>query len=338
MASALEKFMRLLKPTHTDITQPQSPILRLPRRSDEPANDYPDTYWVEPEGDPEAPQVEVFEPALRQYARAFRLSDPVYEDEETRQTWREARDLVTDHLLRTCASSDWKPHLILRGSTLLKAWLPASAREPRDIDWLVIPEDMKMSGPEAAEMLEGIVQRALDRPIGNQVVFHEGHIAAAEIWTYERVPGTRLAFPWYTPNLFGGVVQMDFVFGEVLPVDPVLTPVSIQGEESVELWTATKELSLAWKLLWLETDTYPQGKDLYDAVLLAEQTSLSKSLLEEVLRSGDYPPQRQLEPDFPMEWDVDWDNFRLEYPSIAGDAAYWQERLTRAVAPMFSKG
>ena len=37
---------------------------------------------------------------------------------------------------------------------------------------------------------------------------------------------------------------------------------------------APAPLALAWKLLWLATDTYPQGKDLYDAVLLAENTTV----------------------------------------------------------------
>ncbi|PYC74957.1 hypothetical protein C7C45_03455 [Micromonospora arborensis] len=40
---------------------------------------------------------------------------------------------------------------------------------------------------------------------------------------------------------------------------------------------APAPLALAWKLLWLATDRYPQGKDLYDAALLAEHTTVTKA-------------------------------------------------------------
>ena len=60
------------------------------------------------------------------------------------------------------------------------------------------------------------------------------------------------------------------VFCEDLPVAPVVTPIPHAEGPPSQLRTATRELSVAWKLLWLETDSNPQAKDLYDAVLLAE--------------------------------------------------------------------
>lgn len=53
------------------------------------------------------------------------------------------------------------------------------------------------------------------------------------------------------------------------------------------MWVASDEESLAWKLLWLYSDIHPQGKDLYDAVLLAERTALQTSLLKTVLQDAD---------------------------------------------------
>ena len=55
----------------------------------------------------------------------------------------------------------------------------------------------------------------------------------------------------------------------------------------VPVLAASNEESLAWKLLWLFSDFYPQGKDRYDAVLLAERTALRSSLLKTVLEDGD---------------------------------------------------
>jgi hypothetical protein len=40
-----------------------------------------------------------------------------------------------------------------------------------------------------------------------------------------------------------------------------------------------------------------------------------------------------LPPDFPMHWNVDWDNFRAEHPQVISDAPAWQARLTAALAP-----
>ena len=108
---------------------------------------------------------------------------------------------------------------------------------------------------------------------------------------------------------------------------------------SATVWAVDREMSLAWKLLWLETDMYPQGKDLYDAALLAEQTNLSPQLLLRVLRSsGEWHGSREsLAPDFPMQWRVDWDNFKLEHPQAEGEAKNWQLRLNNALSFMFAE-
>ncbi|GIE78997.1 hypothetical protein Aph02nite_49470 [Actinoplanes philippinensis] len=100
-------------------------------------------------------------------------------------------------------------------------------------------------------------------------------------WDYaEYEPGgengrVRLRLPWRAPDGTGGEVQVDLAFGEALPEAPVCTAVPRSGgRPPLGLWTAGRELSLAWKLHWLAADQQTNGvsawKDLYDAVLLTE--------------------------------------------------------------------
>lgn len=51
------------------------------------------------------------------------------------------------------------------------------------------------------------------------------------------------------------------------------------------LWerTSARVLSLAWKILWLASDIWAHGKDLYDAVLPAERVTLPEDLRRWVL-------------------------------------------------------
>ena len=54
------------------------------------------------------------------------------------EAWHRARRRVMDHLLRLVADSPWREGLVLRGSLVLTAWLGRVAREPGDIDFVVI--------------------------------------------------------------------------------------------------------------------------------------------------------------------------------------------------------
>lgn len=85
----------------------------------------------------------------------------------------------------------------------------------------------------------------------------------------------RLGLPWQSPAGEKGTVQVDVAFGEPLPDTPVCTAVPrADGLPPLGLWTASAQLSLAWKLHWLAADQQTRGvsamKDVYDAVLLAE--------------------------------------------------------------------
>lgn len=293
-----------------------------------PPTGYPRTFLL---GGDQRP--DIFDPALKHYVRAFRPGEPVFADGGDRRRWYEARASVIDHVLRTVAASPWREHLLLRGSVLLHASFGEKARTPGDIDWVVLPEQLKSNGAQADAMLKGLTARLLAEPIAGPARLHAEPIGRDEIWTYERADGIRLSFVWSVEGLPAGTIQLDFVFGESLPQEPVTTAIPAVSGEPIELLTASAELSLAWKILWLETDVYPQGKDLYDAVLLAEHTVLSLDMLQQVLAANEEWISRRQVFGMPniLDWQIDWENFQREYPWVQGDLESWRQRLIGSV-------
>jgi hypothetical protein len=285
------------------------------------------------------PQIEcqeIFEPALKHFPRAFRLSDPRFADLEVRDRWFNARRQAIAHLLQMINDSPWRECLVLRGSLLLKAWLGDVAREPGDIDWIFRPQEIELDNPLSKQLFDELIEMVSEHPRAGNTVIEVAKISVTDIWTYERAAGRRIVFPWKVEGLPAGDLQVDVVFGEELFAAPIQTLIPSSEGNGVLVWSADRELSLAWKLLWLETDMYPQGKDLYDATLLAEQTKLPFDLLHQVFRSSDWHSVNRLQPDFPVQWSVDWDNFKLEYPWVEGEAKDWQNRLVLALAPTFA--
>lgn len=303
-----------------------------PRRTD-----YPNTFDPNAEDDSsDVPQI--FDPALKQFVRAFRHGDPHFDDDALHHKWIEAKWQVIDHLLGIITNSKWNDHLVLRGSLLQKAWFGDEAREPGDIDWVFRPNEIGIHDPLAAELFSDLKSRVAENPSAGDAVIDVKRIFVDDIWTYERAAGKRIVFPWRAEGLPPGYIQMDVVFNEDLWNDPIQTKIPIIQNSSRTVWSVDKEISLAWKLLWLETDMYPQGKDLYDAVLLAHTTHLSLDLLKLVLQSGDWRPRgEELTADFPLEWEVDWENFKLEHPWIEGTAEEWQTRLSEALKETFAE-
>jgi hypothetical protein len=274
----------------------------------------------------------VFDPALKHFAYAFRPLDP-----SDSEDWRAARQAALDTVLAAVSGTEWAGSLVLRGSMLLAEWFAGEAREPHDLDFVVVPPEWRIGDERTGRMLDGIAsaaQQAADKRGG--LTIDAGGAESEYIWTYDRVPGRRLVLPWVAPGLPGGQVQLDFVFNEQLPAEPVRQTVS-----GVPLMTATRELSLAWKVLWLVTDLYPQGKDLYDAVLLAEHGPLRYELLLTVFRhSGEWPEQRGGEALFADIREtvecVEWEHLVAEYPQFAGARPALSERLLAALAPTFA--
>lgn len=306
---------------------------------------YPNTY----QGDANQEQIErlqILDPALIHFPRAFRLSDPILQDPEIKHQWLNARRQVISHLLQIINSSRWNDRLVLRGSLLLKAWLGEIAREPGDIDWVFRPQSVGLKDPLSEQLFDDLIQKVSERPQVGNVTIEIAKISTDDIWTYQRAQGRRIVFPWKAANLPAGALQIDVVFGEQLLSAPIQTIIPLSEGNSTLIWSASKELSLAWKLLWLVTDIYTQGKDLYDATILAEQTQLSFNILYQILQSNKaWQWEMERKPDFSWESDFssmieideeDWDTFKLEYPWIEGEAGDWQARLSQALAPTFA--
>lgn len=316
-------------------TVPQAPLDDEVRgRLDLPAT-------LHPVMDERVVQRPVFEPALKQYCNAYRAGDPRFTDTDVERAWHVARRAAIDLVLSAIAGSAWADSLVLRGSVLLRAWFGDTAREPGDLDFVVTPASWRIDESRTGSMLADVARAAEEAAHrGDTAVRIDAADAVSDdIWTYDRVPGRRLVLPWTSDGLPGGVVQLDFVFNEHLPVgpEPVVLP-SASGGPEVLLNAATAELSLAWKLMWLLSDMHPQGKDLYDAVLLAEHTSLRYALLRQVFLDVD--PSEGCRPMGEREiaglkGTVEWDHFVTEYPDVTGNEADFVERLAAALAPMF---
>ncbi|HEY3898599.1 MAG TPA: nucleotidyl transferase AbiEii/AbiGii toxin family protein [Chthoniobacter sp.] len=279
----------------------------------------------------------IFDPATMQYARAFRRGDPALPADEMAH-WHAARREVMRHLLDIVSGTEWADHLVLRGSLSLKAVCGPEAREPGDIDWIVQPADIRMDEPAAYSMMGGIVQAVAANAISGAVKIDVSAISRNDIWTYARAPGHRIAFPWSCGSLPPALVQMDFVFEEKLHVPPAVVGLTLGESPEVSVLAASTEESLAWKLLWLLSDNYPQGKDLYDAVLLAERTSLRSSLLKTVLEDAKCWRRNWITETFPFRRNddepVDWENFLKECPWVEGTSGAWIARLQNTIAPV----
>jgi hypothetical protein len=202
----------------------------------------------------------------------------------------------------------------------MAAWVGDAARDPGDLDFVVTPATITSNSPLAAEVLDGIVAAVTAAPGAG---LRPEATTQSAIWTYERADGRRLVIPFDQGGETGNV-QVDVVFGEKLPIGPEV--LVLPGVDQPVL-AATPALSLAWKLLWLTTDMYPQGKDLYDATLLAEHTTVDLALVRDLLR----PELGTAADDFTaadvLQWDVDWRNFTDEYPAVDGTGEQWLRRL-----------
>lgn len=317
-----------------DTELPREPLDEATRE----AEDLPKTLaWVP--GD-DVVQRPVFDPSLKHHQNAYRATDPRFGDPARGTAWRTARRRALHLVLDAIAGSQWVDALVLRGSVLMSVWFPDFAREPGDLDFVVVPDTWGIDDGRTDAMLHGIASAAqtLAEARGEGVDFSARGAVVEDIWTYDRVPGRRMVLPWSSPGLPGGHVQLDFVFNEQLAEAPRRT--ELPGGTVVQ--AATPELSLAWKLMWLINDMHGQGKDLYDAVLLAERHPLRYELLHEVFRlSGEWPyPQREkilYEDVVEAVGYVEWNHFVTEYPQFGDAEQEYVERLLRALTTTFQE-
>lgn len=282
-----------------------------------------------------------FDPALKHFESAHRAGEPLFQDPNHAARWQSIRFTVLHHILREFSQAQFEKNLILRGSVVMTSWFPDHARNPGDLDWVVIPQHLQANGEAAATLLESILKTLQGAEIDSNLRIPDVSFAMEEIWTYEKAPGIRMIVPWaYAQDgIFDGTIQMDFVFGEVIPSTNVTTTLKFSGCEPIDIRTASRAQSLAWKLSWLCTDSYAMGKDLYDAVLLAESTEISRPLLEQTFLAAEtdfVDPMRCLTETSIRNLTVDWEEFIREYPNISGTAQAWTDRLADALAPVLA--
>lgn len=279
----------------------------------------------------------VFEPALKQFRNALRAGEPRAASQKYVEDWKASRLQVIHHILSTLQTLESARNLVLRGSVLLSTWLNETARHPGDIDWVVLPASIKSTQKGGRRITEEITQSLRGSQAGEGVTIPDQPFAQEEIWTYEKAPGIRMIVPWLNvANGFRGTVQMDFVFGERLPSDPEIASVQVKGFPAVELLAATAEQSLAWKLLWLTTDCYASGKDLYDAVILAEYTKIEIQLIKKTFDladelDGSHSSFRHFNRESMLHWEVEWNDFVKEYPEFATSPNELKQRLSAAM-------
>ncbi|MFD9128280.1 nucleotidyl transferase AbiEii/AbiGii toxin family protein [Kitasatospora sp. NPDC059571] len=307
-------------------------------------------------------------------------------------TWTvpRAHRAALDHALALAAGAPWCEGLVLRGSTALLAWLPGTAREPADLDWVVRPRafvpvdpvhrrgyvdtlDGLRTWPEAAhgaadpelwsgddhldtrglrarpapEGLAWVAEEAeeldpvpfgdLDELIARDPVVAPGlrldpdGFDTGGSWPYGDygTPGVRVTVPWHADGLPPGVLRLEFSWDEPLPEPPVAAAVPrADGGPPTVVAAAGPALCLAWKLRWLLTEGggdgpgAARGKDLYDAVLLAERpgTRLSPRLWRYVRSAVPHPVGPQAVR-----------GCRVDGAGPGGAAADLLERLARAL-------
>ncbi len=270
------------------------------------------------------------------FDRRTRVDEPEFIDAAQAMAWRSARQSVFDHVLTLIAGWSMRNCLVLRGSIALKAWAGDEAREPGDFDWVVLGDAQRVLPylldliRRSPETFDGVVL---------EVDYAKSQTDCREVG-YEQFDSlTRVVIPWRADGLPPGTIGMDLAEDVWMPgaLDEIRVP--LRGEKRGSVLAASRELSLAWKILWmLGHDAWYRGdiqaKDLYDAVLLAEdpQTRPSNSFLQEVLDSE----ARE------CEWDgfgfydgyfvqVDWDEFLDHHPWVNGSLDEWSQRLRRAL-------
>ena len=82
----------------------------------------------------------------------------------------------------------------------------------------------------------------------------------------------------------------------------------------------------------------PQGKDLYDAVLLAETAAFSYPMFKDALdRSDSWWEGHSVSLSEFVKSTLEWEAFIAEYPWIPGTEEYWKGRLAEALQPSLDR-
>ncbi|QES58474.1 hypothetical protein DEJ51_33690 [Streptomyces venezuelae] len=232
---------------------------------------------------------------------------------DTVQQWPEAADGAAGYEIWADGEEEFE-------TCGLRAHVP-----PEGLVWQPEPE------PEDFPPYEDLLERIRASPRAAAGVLLDADGARRDgTWAYTYTdgefgpPGIRILIPWRADHGQAGVAQLDFSRDERLPEAPVWTAVP-RGDGGVTVVrTASRRLSLAWKLRWLVADAAteegPRCKDLYDAVLLAE--ACRELPLPEPPRLAGVRVDEGA-----------WQLFREAHPGVRGPAAAWLTRLRTALAP-----
>ena len=222
---------------------------------------------------------------------------------------------------------------------------------PEGLHW--IPDLIEY---EPRFLREELVELLRENPnVAKGILFDADNIRESDDWlysyTYGGGTGVRLLVPWQADGLEPGLLRLDFAGDESLIDPPVWTSVPrADGSRPTLVRAASRESSLAWKLLWLYADANAdanvdvaaasgsgaQGKDLYDAVLLAEseRTRLTPQLFNRILRRSSRDAAGEFQVSAIRVSEEEWAGFQLTHPSAQGSAAEWLDRLTRALGAL----
>lgn len=186
--------------------------------------------------------------------------------------------VLRHELLSRVARSSVNRNYVLRGSTVLKHWFGAAAREPQDLDLVALyPHDPERCIAEVLHIGNDPNLRGPTFPVTRANML--------PMWEYDLFPGIRFHMPssaeWVRqiPS-----VQLDVAFDN----DPELPAeeIELQGPEGlfpVRLRAWTREACLASKLCWIANDladSTPDEDDLFDALLLAKSGTIDADLLQ----------------------------------------------------------
>ena len=186
---------------------------------------------------------------------------------------------------------------------------------------------MKMGDAAGVELVNELIRRtSLPAASGVRILADQVRVDESDV----QARRSAVIFPWEAPGLPVGAVQCDLVFGERLPVEPVDVNVS-DGAGGVVSLHGDAEVVPGVEAALAGDGFVPAGQELYDATLLAERTTLSPDLLRKVFANADCASSLPTSDDFPLQWRVDWNTFRTEYPHVPGQATDWQERLAAAL-------
>ncbi|GAA1523508.1 hypothetical protein GCM10009678_00790 [Actinomadura kijaniata] len=262
-----------------------------------------------------------------------------------------AERAAVDHVLAVLAASRWSRGLVLRGGLALTAWLGEAARQPGDLDWIALAPQGPYDGHRARALMDGLVgalRLGARGPGGLRLDARHATRTTTGGYDLPEPLGQRLLVPWRAGER-AGRVQIDVALGPPPERPPVTVEVPRADGGATRVRAAPPELELAWKLAWLYHDQgwseqgRARGKDLYDAVLLAERLRdggrvLPGGLLRAVLRARVGPRYGRLsDPEAVLEWEVDWETFQRTCPHTtgqagdAGDAGDWRLRLALAL-------